>query len=410
MFVLFTTRPGLSHLQPMLPLAAELRAIGHQVTFATAASFCASVAAYGFKTFAAGHDYELGHEEPLFSGLRESRQGRARHFSYTREVLGGLAEQMADDLLMRARVDQAPDLIVRDSVEFGGCIAAEALGIPHATGRENRFLPPSVWARQLSEVLNRVRIKHGLARDPDLEMLYRHLGLAHGPREYVVAAPECDTDEFGSFIHPALHFCRPVPFDASSDDEPPRWIERLQNRTMIYASLGTVFNRQPELCRAILSAFTEDTEMRFVLTVGPTQDPEDFEPVPSHVTVSRYVPQSWLFPYCSVVITAGGFGTVMAALGHGLPMVMLPLNADQHVNARRCEVLGAAVTVPPHLRHATGIRDAVRRVMLDPGFRASAVKLSEDIAALPSPAQAAGMLEQLVVGGPVLARSEDQTC
>ena len=193
-------------------------------------------------------------------------------------------------------------------------------------------------------------MKHGLPRDPISTMLYRYAGLAYAPRGYVIAAPECDSNEFGSFGSPHRYvFYRPVAFDASSHDALPHWIEQLQNRTVIYASLGTVFNRQPELCRAILSAFTEEKEMRLILTVGPTQDPQVFEPVPGDVTLSRYVPQSWLLPLCDVVITAGGFGTVLGALSHGVPMVMIPLNADQHLNTRRCEALGAAVIVPPDL-------------------------------------------------------------
>ena len=57
---------------------------------------------------------------------------------------------MTDDLLMRAWIDQAPDLIVRDP-GIGGCIAAEVLGIPHATVAKTDSWRASVWADQSSD-------------------------------------------------------------------------------------------------------------------------------------------------------------------------------------------------------------------------------------------------------------------
>jgi len=46
------------------------------------------------------------------------------------------------------------------------------------------------------------------------------------------------------------------------------------------------------------------------------------------------------------VLTHGGSGTVMAALTHGLPMVIVPIMADQPENAERCAALGVAQVIP----------------------------------------------------------------
>jgi UDP:flavonoid glycosyltransferase YjiC (YdhE family) len=49
-----------------------------------------------------------------------------------------------------------------------------------------------------------------------------------------------------------------------------------------------------------------------------------------------------LLPHCDVVLTHGGYGAIMACLSLGLPMVVLPVSADQPRNARRCADLGVA--------------------------------------------------------------------
>jgi UDP:flavonoid glycosyltransferase YjiC (YdhE family) len=57
MRVLFTTQPGIGHLYPLLPIGVGLRGRGHDVAFASSASFAAEIEAAGFDAFAAGRDW-----------------------------------------------------------------------------------------------------------------------------------------------------------------------------------------------------------------------------------------------------------------------------------------------------------------------------------------------------------------
>ena len=50
---------------------------------------------------------------------------------------------------------------------------------------------------------------------------------------------------------------------------------------------------------------------------------------PAHVRAERFVPQSEELPHCDLVISHGGSGSVLGALAHGLPQLLLPLGADQ---------------------------------------------------------------------------------
>jgi len=63
---------------------------------------------------------------------------------------------------------------------------------------------------------------------------------------------------------------------------------------------------------------------------------------PANVQIERYVPQKHLLPHCQLVVSHGGSDSVLGALAHGLPMVLLPIGADQPLNAVRCHALGVA--------------------------------------------------------------------
>ena len=91
----------------------------------------------------------------------------------------------------------------------------------------------------------------------------------------------------------------------------------------------------------------------------------NYEPgaLPAHIHIERYIPQTLLAPYCDVVITAGGFGTIMSALQDGLPLVLVPVGADQPLNARRCAVIGVGRAIAPDERVAIG--NARRDELLD---------------------------------------------
>jgi MGT family glycosyltransferase len=132
------------------------------------------------------------------------------------------------------------------------------------------------------------------------------------------------------------------------------------------------------------------------VAIGRNNDPDRFGPMPSNVRIERYIPQTLLFSRCDLIICHAGSGTVMAALSHGLPLVLVPIGADQPENARRCAALGLALlanedTLTPSIARAT-----VFEALDDPSYRSKARDLQAEIEALPGPEQAVTLLEQLV--------------
>lgn len=158
-----------------------------------------------------------------------------------------------------------------------------------------------------------------------------------------------------------------------------------------------MFNsRLPGLFQAILDGL-HDEPVNVILTIGRDQDPVQFGPQPDNVHIERYIPQSLLFPHCDLVITHAGFSTVAEALAHGLPLVPIPIDADQPLNAERCAALGVAEVIEQHQRTPAAIRRAVRTVLADPSYRRNAEQVRHEIAQLPGPQHAAALLERLAV-------------
>jgi UDP:flavonoid glycosyltransferase YjiC (YdhE family) len=114
------------------------------------------------------------------------------------------------------------------------------------------------------------------------------------------------------------------------------------------------------------------------------------------VRLAQYVPQGALLARCDAVVAHGGYGSLMGALKRGLPIVSVPVAAsDNGPNASRLEHLGAGLAVHEHARSPSAVTEAVRAVLTDGRYRVAAQALATEIAALPSPTEAAMLVKQL---------------
>ena len=388
---LFTTLAGSGHFHPLVPAARALQAAGHAVCFATAPSFHPSVEGSGFRAISAGFDQQRDTSDERCAQLQLELAalpaiGPSRTLFRIRHLFAGLyAERMVADLLT-VTGHWRPDVIVREVGEFGGCVAAEALGIPHASVRSNTMLSTYSQRHLVNAEMSRLRAAHGLEPDADTSMLFRYLHLAfEPPRFHDPALP----------LAPTAHLLRPVPFSRDGDEGLPTWIAELSTRPTVYATLGTVFNsRTPGLFQAILDGLSEQP-VNLIITVGRDQDPDQFGPQPDNIHIARYIPQDLLLPHCDLVITHAGFSTVSEALTHGLPLVAIPIDADQPLNAERCAALGVAEVIEHDRRTPEAIRDAVRTVLGHPSYRENALRIRSEIARLPGPEHAVALLERL---------------
>jgi len=375
--VLFSFAGGRGHAEPLIPIAVAARTAGHTVAFAGADTPLRAVAALGFQVFPLGPPADtLPRRLPLLE-LDPAREERDLRERFVRRA----ARDRVPAILSLA-ADWQPDLVVCDEIDFGATIAAERLGIPHATVL---VLAAGTLARPhvVAEPLDELRAEHGLAPDPELKMLSRFLILSPVPPSYRDPA------------HPlpaTTHFFRT--FAPEPREQPPPWLERMEAPTVLF-TLGTEFNLESGDLFARVLAGLQELRIGVIVTVGSQIDPAELGPLPATVHAERYIPQSLVLPHCSAALSHGGSGSVLGALAHGLPQVLIPMGADQPLNARRCEILGVARVLDPVRCTSAEVREAVSAVLSEASYRSAAEVLKEEMATLPPLAHAVSLLERL---------------
>lgn len=386
MRVLFTTQPGEGHLNPLIPLAHALTAAGHEVAVACASAFCSTVEARGFRAFPVGRDWTL--TDGITTHWPQARDvPRDQFVAYVLSTFfaGDLVERALPDLLALADT-WSPDVIVRETNEYGGWLAAEMLGLPHASVEVSLFAfyqrDAATIAASLTRLLERMDLP---ARDvPTRLFAYLHLSFVPPSLEDPNAPPPITS----LALRPLLL--------ASAPGEPiPPWLADLAARPTVYATLGTLTQDRADRFAAIIAG-VGDLDVNLVVTLGRMLDPAQFGPQPDNVHLVGYISQAILLPHCDIVVNHGGFSTILGALASGVPMVILPGGADHPVNARRAAALGTAVVLDNDQSTPAAIGAAVRTVLDDPHYRKRAQQVQTEIQALPGPERGVELLEQLV--------------
>jgi UDP:flavonoid glycosyltransferase YjiC (YdhE family) len=278
------------------------------------------------------------------------------------------------------------DVLLCDETDFGGMIAAERLGLPYASVlvmAAGSFVRASV----ISEALDELRTDQGLPPDPALAMLSRYLVLSPFPPSFRDPA----------YPLPATaHPFRP-PMRLAAGEPAPAWSQVLPGAPTVYVTLGTIFNMESgDLFTRVLAGLRE-LPINVIVTVGQHIDPAEFGPQPPTIHIEQYIPQVAVLPYCDLVVSHGGSGSISGTLAHGLPTVVIPMGADQPLNAARCTELGVGRMLDPVAATPEMVREAVATVLADPSYRRAAERLRDEFAALPEPMHAVRLLERLAM-------------
>jgi UDP:flavonoid glycosyltransferase YjiC (YdhE family) len=367
--VLFTSTQGAGHYQPLVPFIEGCLRLAHDVHVVVPPELDETLAASGYP-YTLGADpapEELG---AIWGSVRNVPVEEAR-----RIVLGELFGRLKTAGMLPAVRGVAaswhPQLIVREAQEYAGAVVAEEIGRPHVR--------VAVSLAQLEAVSLREAA-------PALE------GFRPGLDERIAASPYLSS--FPASLDPAPF--DPVTRVRDSTVGPPAealpdwWEDR--DAPLVYVTFGTVLGGMAEASASfgvVVEALAE-LPVRVLLTTGRAIDPAALGTLPPSVHAERWIPQASVLGHAAVVVCHGGSGTTLGALGAGVPLVIVPLFADQRSNAAAVESAGAGIAVEPIGAAATAtirvltreddeerIWDAVATVLADPSYREAAARIAE---------------------------------
>jgi UDP:flavonoid glycosyltransferase YjiC (YdhE family) len=154
--------------------------------------------------------------------------------------------------------------------------------------------------------------------------------------------------------------------------------QRRERRQVLLTFSTTVMDGQEGLIDRVCEGVAA-LDVQAVLTLGPAVD-RDAVRVPDNVEVMAFADHDRLLPGAAAVIGHGGLGTVLRALAHGVPQLLLPLGRDQAFNASRVEELGAGMRLPSDAPPAR-IGIALHELLSGPRWSAAAGHVADRIAA-----------------------------
>lgn len=386
MRVLFSSTAGAGHFNPLVPFARACEAAGHEVLVASAPGLASAVEQAGFDyvRFDPPDDAELGQvwsqlPSVSFDGANELVIG---------EIFGRLNSTASLPRLQEVCAGWRPDVVVRDPSEFGSAVAAEAAGVPC------------------------VRVAIGLASFEEraiqiaaraVDVIRQSAGLPSDPQGDILRASPCFTVFPASFEDPDVpgppatrRFAEPMPATTGADR--PSWMP-VGDGPLVYVTFGSVAGTLEMALAAYHAALDALAALGVpaLLTIGNAFDIDALRPTPANVRIERWVPQAEVLARASAVVCHGGSGSTIGALGAGLPMVVVPLFADQPHNAARVEATGAGLVVQPP--DGKAVAAAVTRVLDDPSFRTVARHLAAEMRAHRPIDDAVGLLADLVAQG-----------
>jgi UDP:flavonoid glycosyltransferase YjiC (YdhE family) len=352
---------------------------GHEVRIATGKELCPVVSRLGLQPVAAGiEDRALvaeAHRRWPESRHRPPAEWAARMF--TDIAAPAVAAQLTEMI-----ASWRPDLVIREEGEYGAPVAAAAAGVPWATLGWGSPLPPRTALNRLSDLLAPLW-KAARLPSPDGRALYGSALL-----------DPCPPSLYGDNAPPfPAHPMRPTTIELRPGVRSSR---RPRTRPLAYVGFGTVplYREQPQLAAAVTAVLLQRDFDVVVSTGGAELGPQLRALDHERVRIEEWVSLGRLLPSCSLAVSHGGAGTVLAALAAGLPLLLLPRGAPSQLRmSRACADRGVARVVTSEPASPEELDDALTALIGDERPRAVARELAGEIAGMPDPDHAARLLE-----------------
>lgn len=385
MRMLVTCQPAVGHFHAVAPLARLAHDAGHEVLVVTGLGLGCWVEQAGLAVHEVGPSWMA---QGFRSGSFNEPRRRQRLMSLG---IGAMIPGLLDTIRR-----WGPDVVLHESLEWAGPLAADAAGVPYAALGQLPRLPRPLLTQVMAGSWGIARERLGTAPDPTLSRLHPYLYLD----AYLPSMQPLTDDPLLWFGDPGAttvdHLVQPPLYQVGAQAAPD-WLERLPDRPTVYVTMGTAFNDRPALFATVVEALRTE-ELNVVVTVGRGVDVAAL-PRAGNVHVTDYLALSVVLPRCDVVVQHSGYLTIASSLWHGLPMVLLPVAVDQPYHAHRLVAAGAAIRLDHRTADAAAVRAAVRAALDEPLYRLNARRLGEELRRMPGLEHGLELLVELAATG-----------
>ncbi|MEL7372601.1 MAG: glycosyltransferase, partial [Myxococcota bacterium] len=394
MKLLFSSLPAHDHLLEMLPVAAAAKREGHEVAFAVTTRFAEVVRGAGFEHFAAGEDWVRAAIDDLEGDVLPEEMEEFTQRFMADMFCGPAALAMAKQV--NTIIDRwQPDVVLRDTGEMGGLLAAERAKLPHVTvgvlDFNGMFLGKGVVA-----ALDERRRDYGLEPDPEglRQYAYGHINML---------CPDFAPEELELPNVYSVRVDGVLPGDTL-----PEWMGNLADadKPLVYASFGTAASTIPGFGPALRNVINGlgAVDANAIVSVGKGLDWNgepilDEAAVPKNVKVVDWVPQALLLRSVDVLLTHAGPATARQGIVNGLPMVAVPLLFDAFEISNRLCKHGLAQQIDWTKLTAEQVTESVKEVLTNPSYRRQARKLQRKALTVPPIDNASVRFIERIVNG-----------
>ncbi|MPV35746.1 glycosyltransferase [Georgenia subflava] len=416
--IMMTAMPFAGHARPIRSVAAELVRRGHDVRVYTGRSYLEMFEEVGARgvPWQVAPDFDERDYAATFPRMQE-RKGFRQVLVNLQDLFLGTAPAQRTDL--DAAYEKQPwDLIAGDPMALGTRFVAEqrdsrwASVSPIAVWLPGRGIPPTglgltpgrgvlgkvrdgalgaasgVGTAVLTRAYQRTRRQVGLSTDRET-----FATMWYSP-QLVVAAGSPGLDYPRNDLPGHIRFVGDLTDDgaAAPPAELPEWWQEVADATVpiVHVTQGTANVDPRDLIMPTLEALAQE-DVLVVVGLGHRTEPPG--QLPANARAAAMVPYPELLPRTSVMITNGGYGGVLQALRHDIPLVVAGGDLDKPEIAARIGWHGAGVNLRTGTPRAAAIADAYRRIAADPGYRATAARLGAELRSLGGARTAADLLE-----------------
>lgn len=383
--ILFMAPHGHGHVTPMLGLAGELVARGHDVVFAAPAEYHNGVVASGaeFHRVRSTWDSLGAHAIPQMHG-REMVRAMGLLLDETKAMVEQLAEV------------PRPHLVVHDgTLGWWGRILAHRWGVasvetwPNLVGNKHWNMGRYVRINPFSPrfLLTMLRIGRYVRSEGISDVGAFMQGRLSSAR--IVTVPQSFQPRGETFSD--HDFVGPIIADRSFQGQ---WKAPEQELPVVLVSLGTAYNNRPEFFRMVAES-ARGRPWHVVLAVGEHVGTEDLGEVPPNVEVHPRVPQLAVLDHAKAFVTHAGMGSTLESLALQVPMIAIPQMAEQRANADRIRDLGLGETLDPRAITPDALWSAIDRVAHDPQIARRLTDISAEIEASGGARAGADVIERV---------------